>query len=487
MRKLCSMFALAIATAITFISCAGLTFRYDKDAKLKETLLSTVPDYPATTFLVFSDAHLYDTSLGTEGKAFQEYLANDRKLLIESEEILDEAIARMTALDADFVIVPGDLTKDGEKACHDLFVKKIAKLEEAGMQVFVVPGNHDVLNTHAVSFFSDGKKQVAYYDDKEFAEVYAAFGYNEAIARDPSSLSYVVEPVEGLWVFALDSCDYSNNIADDYPKTDGAFSASQRAWIEEMLIKAHNEKKATMAFFHHGILQHYGTQEKYYGEYVVDGYEEISEMLAMYNVRMVFTGHYHAQDITMHTMKNGKFILDIETGSLVTYPCPFRHVTIDASQEVAIRSAFIDTIASIPEGFRDHAKQYVYDGIAGIAIDTMLGYNATREEAEYIAPQVARAFIAHYEGDERLPEGQTMIDKKGVTSFMGKMIVNNRKALVEGLWKDIPPADNAIRVNLRTGTWKELAGDAARVPEDRTPPASSTGEAERETDGAEDE
>jgi len=44
------------------------------------------------TFAVFSHPHFYHPSLGTEAAAFEAYLAQDRKLIRESEAILDAAI-----------------------------------------------------------------------------------------------------------------------------------------------------------------------------------------------------------------------------------------------------------------------------------------------------------------------------------------------------------------------------------------------------------
>lgn len=47
-------------------------------------------------------------------------------------------------------------------------------------------------------------------------------------------------------------------------------------------------------------------------------------------MNVVFTGHYHAQDITMERWDDETFIFDVETGSFVTYPCPLREVKIAA-------------------------------------------------------------------------------------------------------------------------------------------------------------
>ncbi len=45
-------------------------------------------------------------------------------------------------------------------------------------------------------------------------------------------------------------------------------------------------------------------------------------------IRLIFTGHYHANDIVDFT-NEGKTLTDIETGSLVTPPSPYRIMTLD--------------------------------------------------------------------------------------------------------------------------------------------------------------
>ena len=41
--------------------------------------------HPAVKLMIFSDPHYFDPSLGTVGAAFDAYLANDRKLIAESD------------------------------------------------------------------------------------------------------------------------------------------------------------------------------------------------------------------------------------------------------------------------------------------------------------------------------------------------------------------------------------------------------------------
>ena len=106
---------------------------------------------------VISDVHLMAPSLlKQDGKALDDYIANDRKLLREGPGLVREAFARIVEEAPDVLLISGDLTKDGETVSH-LYLRDscLAEVRRAGIRVFVVPGNHDVNNPHAVEFDGD--------------------------------------------------------------------------------------------------------------------------------------------------------------------------------------------------------------------------------------------------------------------------------------------------------------------------------------------
>ncbi len=91
-----------------------------------------------TKFAVLSDPHVYDSSLGTSGEAFEDYLSHDRKMLLESVEILEEMVADFLTTDGlEFVIIPGDLTKDGERVCHEKMVSILKPLLEKKVLMYM--------------------------------------------------------------------------------------------------------------------------------------------------------------------------------------------------------------------------------------------------------------------------------------------------------------------------------------------------------------
>jgi 3',5'-cyclic AMP phosphodiesterase CpdA len=400
-------------------------------------------DYPKTSFFVFSDPHYYNPSLGTEGEAFQEYLDNDRKLLKESPYILEEALKYINSTEAAFVIIPGDLTKDGTLVSHQAFAKNLSEIEKTGKKVFVVPGNHDILNPQSNSYKDSLKIKVENIDPLTFKSIYHNFGYGEAISTDFFSLSYVAEPVEGLWLIGMDACRYNENSNGYHAVTGGRFSESTLKWIEEQLNIANEQGKEVIGFMHHGILEHYDKQAKFYGEYVVEDYGKISKLFAEKGMKLVFTGHFHAQDIVKKDFGKGKVIYDIETGSLVTFPCPIRKVDLSAGN-VTISTKRIDFIETHPNDFENFSKEYVWSGIEGIAKRALVSYKLSEDEAELLSGQVADAFIAHYYGDEA--EKEKAFDLKGV-SLKGRFLISFKKKLVLSLWHDLEPEDNNLEIN----------------------------------------
>ncbi len=410
------------------------------------------PLYPVATFTILSDIHYYDSSLGASGSAFQNYLDNDRKLLVESGEILSAAIDKIMRIPADFTIIVGDLTKDGERINHQTVAVKLRRMIDAGKKVFVVPGNHDVRNGDSMSFQGDQTLPVPNVSAAEFAEIYDDYGYEAAIERDPDSLSYLAEPVPGLWLLALDSCRWKENKPEHHPLTAGGFSEQTRKWIENALIRSIREKKAVIAMMHHGVVEHYPANKKHYAQYLVEDFEAVGKMMASFGVRLVFTGHFHAQDVTRKLFDDPKsFIFDIETGSLVTAPCPYRIVRISSDQKAVIRSGFIESISSHPTDFRDFADQFVFEGTIRQADTALKKYWVSEKDRKLINSQISKAYMTHLLGDEQKPA--IVVDKTNV-GIWGRLILFLQGDLIDGWYTDLPPADNRLIIDLTDGSFE---------------------------------
>ncbi|WP_411676227.1 choice-of-anchor I family protein [Caproicibacter sp.] len=402
-------------------SGAGVT------AAVTATVNATVSISHHLKLAIISDTHVYDDSLGTTGKAFEEYLANDRKMIVESEKILDEALSRIKASDADYVLISGDLTKDGEKQDHERMAQKLKALEDAtGKQVIVIDGNHDLSNADAVRYNADGTTTpVDTIDRAAFKSIYADFGYDLAVAQDPDSLSYAVDLGSRYRLIVMDSAIYNNETAPGKREqqtggslTGNAYDSNNRLpWIMDQIRKAKDDGRIPIGMEHHGLVPHTAVQPQFFPEYLLNDYRQVSQELADAGMHLVFTGHFHSQDVAAVSSPAGNMLYDMETGSLVTDPCPIRYVTLDG-ENVTYTSDHIDSVAGLNLGqysnFSDYEKNYLLTGIIGLVPGMLkaVGPSLTDDAAKALANQqipgsgmtlaqfLAACMAKHYAGDE---------------------------------------------------------------------------------------
>ncbi len=402
-------------------------------------------------FAVISDPHLYDTRLGTSGAAFEDYLNQDPKLLRESEAILEAALDRVIEQKARFVIIPGDLTKDGELTSHVRMAQHLAKLERHGIQVFVVPGNHDLNNPDAVAYCGDTTRPVPNVGPRLFRAIYNRFGYGEAIDRDPNSLSYVAEPARDLWLLAIDSTDAQENEELGTPAVGGRLSPLTLDWVLDKLAEAQQRGKRVLAFMHHGVNLNFIPQDQIFTDFLVDDWASVGTVLANAGLKVIFTGHYHSTDAAYPLNATGTpvpTLCDVETASLASYPCAFRNVTLDAENRLHIQTERITAIDADTGGvpFQTYAENFSRARLPALATQQLMAlFNLPEAQAAQIAPFVADVLIAQYAGDE-MPSPQT----QGVlNAFLGSPEPLHTLGLIlSGMWTDLPPGDNNLVVPL---------------------------------------
>jgi 3',5'-cyclic AMP phosphodiesterase CpdA len=409
-----------------------------------------VPVYaPTVKMLIFSDAHYFAPSLGTSGAAFQSYVEHDRKLIAESDAIFRVMVDNVAAEDPQVVLVSGDLTKDGELASHQAVAALLARMKAGGRKVFVVPGNHDIQNGNAVQYAGDTTSPVANISAADFATLYRDFGYADALARDPNSLSYVAELAPGLWLLAMDSCIYGDTRGSS--GVDGRLSDATQAWIAARLDQAKRQGIRVLAMMHHGLIEHFASQSVVFPQYLIHDRAKIADLLANGGVHAVFTGHFHASDITKGSAgASARAIYDIETGSAVTHPCPYRIVDL-ASDVLAITTKHVTAIDyNLGDGkdFPAHALSALRLGLDFRLTDLLASppYSMAEATAKDIAPWLADGLIAHYAGDEAISaEVQTKVQALASGATQAERFSG---AMLQSIWTDLPPGDNSVTLDL---------------------------------------
>ena len=312
---------------------------------------------------VISDLHVMAPELlVNEGPAIEEYLAQDRKMLRESAEILDTLVGDIIDLQPHMVLVTGDLTKDGERVSHHLVASRLQRLVDAGIQVLVVPGNHDINNPDAKVYDGDNTTQAATISRTEFADIYRHMGYDQQSRRDPDTLSYCRDINDKLTILAIDACmDRLNTFvsrgdARDHCKTSGALEVSTQQWLVDQATAATAAGRYVIAMMHHHLVPHFHMEETLAAPYMVGKAQQLCHRLIDAGVHAIFTGHLHISDVCQ-TTHNGHQMVEIATAAPVGYPCQWRRAPCNTtSGKMQLRSITMHSLPSDSE-FGEHARE----------------------------------------------------------------------------------------------------------------------------------
>ena len=399
---------------------------------------------------VVSDVHVMSPSLLKEdGKAFTEYISQDRKMLRESASLLNAFTDSILHSSVKYLLIPGDLTKDGELVSHRYLIDNcLSRLKDAGITILVVPGNHDVNNPHAVEYQGDNKTRVATISRSDFAQIYNDYGYGQAIARDTASLSYVYQLTPRLRILALDATESDqNDFNKDICVTPGRLRPATLLFIKEQLANAKKQGITVIGMMHHGLLEHWQYQNKMIPGYVIDNNLPIASMMYNEGLRVMLTGHSHAQDITQY-----KGIYDVETGSLVSYPSPYRLITIQGDK-MKITTHHINTINGYSGNisFKDYSKSYETRGFNNFlqkVIPIQMPDSVRTKAIDFLSGMM----IKNYYGDEKITDAEeaqrvqiaNMIRKD--YSFKWSIIF---RRVAKAIGNDTLPADNDFSIDIK--------------------------------------
>ena len=362
---------------------------------------------------VLADPHVMAPELlVNKGTAWDTYLEGQRKLEDYSQRLFDDMIERIKQdIRPGLVLIPGDLTKDGEQVSHQYVTGKLDELRAMGIRTLVIPGNHDRgANSNAVYYDGANTTPAAVATKEWFAAQYANYGYGTGSERESTTLTYACEPLKGLVVIGIDS------------GTDGIVSGTTLNWVVKKATAARESGKKVIAMMHHPLIPHFTGVDNFVATSVVENYETVRNALADAGIRVVFTGHFHTSDIAKDwNADKTKEIYDVNTGSLISYPCDYREVTLSADlSEISITTGHSTAIAAetAKERLRDAAENQIAKKIAKKGMFyTMISLAA------------ANAFIYHAEGNEAdNEEAANTLSSMMATAEVAKNVFGEAKA-----------------------------------------------------------
>lgn len=301
MKKKILLIITIIFMAVLLIS--GGKYVYRNIMKQSQTSISMI---------IASDIHYLSPDY--RGNYFKEPNAMfDGKLTHYSSEYFDAFLAEVIEKHPQVLILSGDITLNGSQKSHKEVTEKLEKVQEAGIDVLVIPGNHD-LRTTAGDYSSETPVVVESTDVALFSEMYEDFGPTQAISRDENTFSYVYEATPYLRILMIDT----NSIVKCQVETDTL------AWIEAELKDAKRAGADVIAVTHQNLHIH---NELLYFSYQLYNADKLLALFEKYSVDLNLSGHIHVQSIVTDSS-----LPEVAVGSLAICGTPYGEITYDGKQ-----------------------------------------------------------------------------------------------------------------------------------------------------------
>lgn len=274
------------------------------------------------SFYLLTDTHYFEPSLGASGAAYDEYMKREQYFMAESSDIVKNVFAKLAEdKSIDTVIIPGDLSKNGEIESHKSFIKELCKLKEACKKIYVITAGHDY-GEYSRAFVNDECIQVEGTPFNQLYDLYYGFGYSEALAVDKRTLSYVAEVADGVRMLAI-NCDSEG-------RRKGSIDDEMYEWMQIQLDEAQKDGCSVFAICHYPIIPPVPVFDLV-GDAKLREWRKVASFLADSGVELVLTGHMHIQSVNEFISEKGNMLVDVCTACLVGSPAKYRKITVDNS------------------------------------------------------------------------------------------------------------------------------------------------------------
>ena len=383
-----------------------------------------------------SDAHIQDVVGHPELVRSQEAQVQSTRLFNENYFALLAALDDCARRGINIVAMPGDLTDDGQIVAEQC-VRKILKSysDKYGMQFFVTVGNHDPQSPVSyertkTDYLGDDGSQVTISSDATsgaqiiredlrgsgyfgLTECYADFGFmpqesfklwatpyssydadnysfeqakKECIIEQRKyklgngmdyDATYVVEPVEGLWLLAIDGAVHFQKRNGEYKSSALGYNNWQPArnhvlaWIKTIATAAKQKNKTLIAFCHFPAADFNDGADKYiskcWGEEKFDikrtPSKEITDAIREAGINVHFGGHLHVND----TGISGDFLVNVQVPSLAMCVPGYKILTINDPQHMDVETVTLTEVPNFNSLFGRYQKEYDHDIALGKA------------------------------------------------------------------------------------------------------------------------
>lgn len=383
-----------------------------------------------TQIAFISDAHIQDVDGHPDRVRSMESQVQSTRLFNENYYALLAALDDVARKNIRWVVLPGDLTDNGQ-FFNQQKIKEIldAYSQRKGMRFFVTTGNHDPAlplglsqrNAHFLA--ADGsrvahkdscagyvpqmqcyadfgffpRKDDRYWESPFTSYAYDNYSYEEACRESVLSkrtymlcdsltatdASYLVEPMEGLWLLAIDGGVYLPKERQDgkwgYQGSSAGYNLVLThkpfllPWVRKVVEEARKRHKTLVAFSHYPLVDFNdgmsGYVRRLWGDRRFDLHRvpetEVSEAFLKAGLRLHFAGHMHVNDTGVWEGKDGKHLYNIQVPSIATYVPAYKILTIESDEVFRVQTVTLDTVPGFDNLFPLYQAEYQSDSVRG--------------------------------------------------------------------------------------------------------------------------
>ena len=205
--------------------------------------------------------------------------------------------------------------------------------------------------------------------------------YNVAPGFEVPDVSYVVEPIDGLWLMAIDGNVYIPKKTDGDPKDSKSYSEASTGynnvlsnkkhlikWVQDISAEAKLRGKTLVAFSHFPMIDFNDGASAEIKELLGPNkwqlnrvpVEEVAQVFAYVGLKTHFCGHMHINDTGLRTTAKGNTLVNIQTPSLAAYIPAYKLLTIKKDNVVDIQTITIDNVPRYNELFDLYKMEYQF-------------------------------------------------------------------------------------------------------------------------------
>lgn len=199
-------------------------------------------------------------------------------------------------------------------------------------------------------------------------------------------LSYLVEPVEGLWLLSIDANVYEpktfeqnlNKISQQQNSEllNGSSYAGFNSvihnkaflieWIKTVVTRAKAQNKTLVAFSHFPLGDFYDQSAQYLSHFAgKDTFnkrrfplEQTLKTFADTGLKLHIAGHMHINDSSVYHGDNGQVLFNIQAPSIAAYSPAYKLITLNSATEFEVETIAIDQVENFDSLFTYYRKEH---------------------------------------------------------------------------------------------------------------------------------